>query len=175
MEALKIVLFSTIAAIGYGILHDRVTAHVCVEYFTIAHPPVFPTESPFLLAIGWGVIATWWVGLPLGVLLAAAARIGSQPKLRLADLRRPILWLMAASGIAALVSGSTGATLVGMGALPAPGDWAEAIPPEKHVAFSFDAWAHSASYLSGAVGGLFLIVRTAWLRGRSVEPATAVE
>ena len=80
MEALKIVLFATLAAVCYGILHDQVTAHLCVEYFTIAHPPVFPTESPFWLAIGWGIIATWWVGLPLGVLLAVAARFGAKPE-----------------------------------------------------------------------------------------------
>ena len=80
MEALKIVLFATLAAVCYGILHDQVTAHLCVEYFTIAHPPVFPTESPFWLAIGWGIIATWWVGLRLGVLLAVAARFGAKPE-----------------------------------------------------------------------------------------------
>ena len=87
LETIKIVAFATAAAIVYGILHDQVTAHVCVEYFTIAHPPVFPTESPFLLAIGWGVIATWWVGMPLGILLAATARIGRRPKLGLSELR----------------------------------------------------------------------------------------
>ena len=58
MEAFKIVAFCIAAAVVYGILHDQVTAHVCVEYFTIAHPPVFPTESPFWLAVGWGIIAT---------------------------------------------------------------------------------------------------------------------
>jgi hypothetical protein len=31
MKALKIVVFATLAAICYGILHDQVTAHVCVE------------------------------------------------------------------------------------------------------------------------------------------------
>jgi hypothetical protein len=58
METLKIVGFAALAAIVYGIGHDQVTAHLCVEYFTIGHPPIFPTASPFLLALGWGVIAT---------------------------------------------------------------------------------------------------------------------
>ena len=66
MEFAKIVLLSVLAAVGYGIAHDSVTAHVCVEYFSVAHPPIFGgTHSPILLALGWGVIATWWVGLPL--------------------------------------------------------------------------------------------------------------
>ncbi|PZR60105.1 MAG: hypothetical protein DI537_53130, partial [Stutzerimonas stutzeri] len=102
MQSIRIILFATAAAILYGILHDQVTAHLCVEYFTIAHPPVFPTTSPFLLAVGWGVIATWWVGLPLGVLLAAAARLGRHNRLTVAQLKRPILMLMAVSAIAAL-------------------------------------------------------------------------
>ena len=53
----RIVLLSIASAIGYGILHDQVTARVCVEYFTIGHPPVFSTDSPTLLALGWGTIA----------------------------------------------------------------------------------------------------------------------
>lgn len=160
MEALKIIGFATLAAVAYGILHDQVTAHLCVEYFTIAHPPVFPTDSPFLLAIGWGIIATWWVGLTLGVLLAGASRIGSAPKLGLADLRRPILLLMAASGAIALTSGIAGATLVAMRVTDVPGGWGESIPPGKWVAFSADAWAHLASYIAGALGGIFVSART---------------
>jgi hypothetical protein len=173
MEAFKIVVFSTAAAISYGILHDQVTAHICIEYFTIAHPPVFPTESPFWLALGWGVIATWWVGLPLGLLLAATARLGSSPKLGLSDLRWPILLLMACSGLLAMVSGSVGAALVAANLVPIADGWSEVIPREKYVAFSFDVWAHSASYLSGALGGLFLVGRTVWLRARSARHTAA--
>jgi hypothetical protein len=54
-EHLKIILACVAAAIIYGILHDQITARVCVEYFTIFHPPVFATQSPTLLAFGWGV------------------------------------------------------------------------------------------------------------------------
>ena len=65
MQFVGIVLFSIAAAVFYGIAHDQVTVRVCLEYFTIGHPPVFKTTSPALLALGWGVLATWWVGLPL--------------------------------------------------------------------------------------------------------------
>ncbi|QWC57531.1 hypothetical protein F7D01_10985 [Erythrobacter sp. 3-20A1M] len=160
MEAVKIIGFATLAAVIYGILHDQVTAHVCVEYFTIAHPPVFPTESPFLLALGWGIIATWWVGLPLGVSLAAAARIGRKAKLGLTQLRRPIMLLMALSGCAALLSGIAGASLVAMKIMELPGDWGAIIPSSKWSAFAFALWAHSVSYFTGALGGLFLIATT---------------
>ena len=149
-----------LAAIGYGILHDQVTAHLCVEYFTVAHPPVFPTQSPFLLALGWGILATWWVGLGLGSALAAAARLGPAPRIGLAHLRRPILLLMAASAVAALVAGLCGALLAAAGVFTLPDDLAAVIAPDRQVAFAAAAWAHTASYAAGGLGGLLVIVRT---------------
>jgi hypothetical protein len=157
MEFAKIVLFSLAAAIVYGILHDQVTAHLCVEYFTVAHPPVFHTQSPFLLALGWGVLATWWVGLPLGLFLALVARLGPVPRLALSDVRPWIFRLLVAMAICALVAGVVGGYLVATGAAPVPGGWAARIPPDKQVAFSADAWAHLASYGTGMLGGLVLI------------------
>ncbi len=158
MEALKIIGFATIAAITYGVLHDQVTAHLCVEYFTIGHPPIFATTSPFLLALGWGVIATWWVGLALGVGLAIAARSGRAPRLSLAQLRQSILLLMLGCGALALLAGIAGAISAAIGWVWLIGWLAEAVPPEKHVAFLADLWAHSASYAGGLIGGLGLMV-----------------
>jgi len=37
----------------YDVLHDQVTAHVCVVDVSLAYPLVFLTISPFWLAIGW--------------------------------------------------------------------------------------------------------------------------
>ncbi len=82
IESLKIIVFCIVAAIVYGILHDQVTARVCVEYFTIGHPPIFHTDDPTLLAFGWGVIATWWMGAILAVPAVLTSRVGSWPKLR---------------------------------------------------------------------------------------------
>lgn len=166
-EAIRIVLFATLAAIVYGVAHDQVTAHLCVEYFTIAHPPVFATDSPFLLALGWGVIATWWVGLPLGIGLAAAARLGAAPRLGLGEVRRPIVLLMIASALSACLAGIAGAVLVATGTAPVPGEWAALIPPDRHVVFAAAAWAHAASYAAGALGGLIVIGLTVRRRIRS--------
>ena len=60
MESLKIILLSVAAAIGYGVAHDQVTIRVCPEYFTLAHAPLFHSGSLTLVALGWGVVATWW-------------------------------------------------------------------------------------------------------------------
>jgi hypothetical protein len=40
MESVKIIALCVGAAIAYGVLQDQVTARVCVEYFTIGHPPI---------------------------------------------------------------------------------------------------------------------------------------
>ncbi|WP_197424335.1 hypothetical protein, partial [Sphingomonas sp. CCH9-E2] len=128
MESLKIILFAILSAVVYGILHDQVTAHLCVEYFTIGHPPVFATDSPFLLALGWGVIATWWVGLILGILLALAARVGRAPKLGVNDVRAWIVWLMLVSAGGAAVGGIVGALLAAQDAIWLVGDMAARVP-----------------------------------------------
>lgn len=166
MEGLKIVLFAILAAVIYGILHDQITAHVCVEYFTIGHPPLFATQSPFWLAIGWGIVATWWVGLPLGMGLAGAARAGHAPKLSLADLRRNIGVMMLATGAGALLIGAIGAVLASAKAIRLAEPLATRIPAERHVACLFDGVMHSASYGLGVLFGLALIVHTFWRRRR---------
>jgi hypothetical protein len=171
VEAVRIVLFATAAAIIYGVLHDLVTANLCIEYFTVAHPPIFPTRSPILLALGWGVIATWWVGLALGIGLAMAARIGAERKMGLDALRRPIVLLMVATAGAAIVAGAVGAGLSAAGFRPIPDIGVAMIPANRQVAFSADAWAHAASYGFGAVGGLFLIARTLRRRRREGDRA----
>src|SRR5687768_3279430 len=99
---------SILAAIIYGIAHDQVTARVCVEYFTIGHPPIFRTDDPTLLGLGWGIVATWWVGLILGVALALTARAGSRPRTPAAALARPVATLLAVMGVGAALAGGIG-------------------------------------------------------------------
>ena len=156
MQFLKIVVLCIVAAIGYGMIHDQVTARVCVEYFSVFHPPVFATNSPTLLGLGWGVIATWWVGLFLGVLLGIAARFGTRPKLALSSLVRPIATLLLLMAASAVVSGFTGYALAKHGVIFPP-DWVAArLDPSAHARFMADWWAHSASYAVGLIGGLIV-------------------
>src|SRR5690349_19708677 len=79
-EAAQIVLLPTVAVMAYGIVMDQITIRVCPEYFTIAHPHILNTDSLTLLALVWGVIATWWAGAIAGVAFAIAARTGKLPK-----------------------------------------------------------------------------------------------
>jgi hypothetical protein len=173
MQALGIILMSIVAAVIYGIAHDQVTARVCVEYFTVGHASIFGTDDPTLLGIGWGIIATWWVGLILGVPLAIAARFGSRPKRSMRSLVRPIASLLGVMAAFALVAGVTGWLLARNGVIFLVKRLAERIPPERHAAFLADGWAHSASYLVGFVGGIVLIRLVSRSRGRS-SPADAL-
>lgn len=159
MQFLLIILMSIGAAVGYGILHDLVTAHFCVEYFTIGHPPIFSTQSPILLALGWGIIATWWVGLPLGILLGMAARASRHPRLSAWELRRPIFRLLCVMGVSALIAGIVGVILAQIGAIELVPKLAKQMDAQTQVRFLGDLWAHNASYLSGFFGGLILCIR----------------
>ena len=158
MQALHVILMSIAAAVIYGVLHDQITARICVEYFTIGHPPVFGTDDPTLLGLGWGVIATWWAGVLIGIPLAIAARVGSRPKRSAGTLVRPVAMLLLAMAVCACLAGIVGWLLARNGAVLLVGSIAEEVPLDRHVPFLVDLWAHSASYLSGFVGGLILAV-----------------
>src|ERR1700761_8722820 len=97
-----------VAAVLYGIIHDQVTARVCVEYFTIGHPPIFGTDNPTLLRIGWGIVATWWVGVLFGVPLGIAARAGSRPKRTVDSLLKPLAGLLGIAALCAVAAGLIG-------------------------------------------------------------------
>src|ERR1700728_3733125 len=108
METLKIIAMCLLAGALYGGLHDQLTARVCLEYFTVFHPDVFHTQSPTLLALGWGVLATWWVSVMLGILLAIASRAGSRPKLVSRELIPLLARLLAVMAMCALSAGIAG-------------------------------------------------------------------
>lgn len=146
-----------LAAIVYGIIHDQITARICVEYFTIGHVPI-GTDSPTLLGLAWGIIATWWFGLFLGVLLAVAARAGRLPKSTARDLRVPVARLMLCCFALALCAGLVGYLLAQQKVIWLSSYLASAVPPHKHSRFLADLWIHNTSYLSGGIGAVILWV-----------------
>jgi hypothetical protein len=154
----KIILLSTCAAMVYGILHDQITARVCVEYFSIAHPALFPTASPTLLALGWGVTATLGAGLVFGVLLARASQSAGRPPMPIAKLVRPIAVWLAIMALAATLAGFVGFELARRSLVVVPLGWADLIPPAQHHRFAAVWFAHSTSYAVGIIGGTRLIL-----------------
>jgi len=124
----------------------------------------------------WGVVATWWVGLPLGLGLAVAARAGRRPKLKARDLIRPITKLLGSMFIVATIAGLVGFAISKAGIFHLIEPLSSRVPSDKHTAFLTDGWAHSGSYLAGIVGGLVLWIVT-WRRRlsctRSGEPLSS--
>jgi hypothetical protein len=164
LEWVKIICLCVGFAALYGILHDQVTARVCVEYFTIGHSPIFQTESPTLLALGWGVIATWRAGLAIGWIAACLARLGTWPKVGARDLVRPLLVLSVVVGVASFCAGVAGYLAANAGWTTLPTGWFDAVPKRRHAVFIADLWAHRTAYLIGLLGGVATCIRVLRLR-----------
>jgi H+/Cl- antiporter ClcA len=146
------------AAIAYGVAHDLVTTRVCLEYFTVGHPDWFGTEDPLLLALGWGVAATWYVGLVLAIPLVCAARFGIAPPWGARQVLPSLLILLAVTGGCAAIAGLAGWVIARSRELSLPGALGDLVPRERHAHF-IAAWcAHGASYAVGFIGGLVLPV-----------------
>lgn len=171
MASVRIVLLCIVAAIIYGVAQDQVTARVCVEYFTVGHAPLLETNSPTVLAVFWGTVATWWVGLLLGMVLSIAARVGPVPRRSARELVVPVVGLLGVVGVCAIAAGMIGWLAGRAGALHLPPRFALRIPPERHALFVADGAAHLAAYLVGAVGGVVMSARV-W-RARRREAAVA--
>lgn len=173
MKYMGIVLFSVGAAVAYGLLQDQVTAHLCVDYFTIGHMIVLGITDPTLVGVEWGIIATWWVGLGFGVLAGCLARLGPWPRLSACNVVIPTLVLMGCVGVAAVVAGVIGhvAALHGWVSLPEP--LATSVPAAQHVAFLTDLWAHGMAYAAG-FGGFFVLCIWIWRTRRALAQAHRV-
>jgi hypothetical protein len=168
MEALKIAFICVAAAVLYGIVHDQFTARICVEYFTVFHALIFHTQSPTWLGIGWGIVATWWVGVFFSIPLILAARAGSRPALRASELMPSIGRLLLFMAVTAMLSGVTGYALARTGVLDT--DWLSFSPSRSvRCRFIADWWAHTASYASAFVGGAVLCALTYRKRRRRQE------
>ena len=72
-----------LGSVGYacllGIALDLITANVAVAYFSVHHPRIVATENPWVLALVWGVAASWWFGLLGGIVVATVNQCRSDP------------------------------------------------------------------------------------------------
>ncbi len=155
LESLKIIAMTTVGAVAYGIAMDCVTANICIEYFSTdfhyanlaqmapgLNDFLFEAQSPYLYALTWGSIASWWVGLPLGIPLSLSARskLGSLKD----DWRASLPKLGIALGATFALSMFSGLNFY----LGNP----HLEDPQRR--FRTDAAIHEAAYLWGTVFGL---------------------
>lgn len=76
----SLVLGSALWACLLGLSVDLITANLAVEYFSIHHPKVMESKSPWLLAIYWGLAGSWWAGAIGGALLACLNERRGEPR-----------------------------------------------------------------------------------------------
>ena len=151
---LTIAIGSTALACLLGICLDLVTANVAVEYFSVHHPRVLPTDNSWALALFWGVAASWWFGAIAGVIVATVNHRRQQPLapariLRWVAIACVVLWtIMIAILLIVMAISST-------------------IPVEQRPeTFESDrrliavAMAHQYEYVLGAVTMLIIAIMT---------------
>jgi hypothetical protein len=163
LRAISIIGLSIAAAVVYGLIHDQITIRISPEYFTVLHPRILPEDTSLtVLALAWGVIATWWVGAILGVILAGASCLGNRPTLSAAQLLKPILGLLLIMGCGAAICGTIGHALAVKGTV-----LIDALPPQQAVGATTAWFTHLASYALGFIGGITLSIRAWKQRGRA--------
>jgi hypothetical protein len=160
LERFKIIGLSILAAIVYGIIHDQITARISVEYFNPGHPPIFGgTMNPTLLGLGWGVIATWWVGFFLGVPLGICSTVGGLPRVSAMDLIKPIAVMLVVLATLAALSGVTGYVAARSGHFPFDSELNDPdTPADQRVRFATAHATHLASYAFGTLLGIALCI-----------------
>src|SRR5262245_53007925 len=129
-----IVFTSILIAIIYGIVHDQITIRISLEYFTIGHGRIIASDDPTELAFDWGIRATWWLGLIIGIVVGLFATVGKAPVVTLKDLMIPVAIVLVFTVSYAIISGILGFRLANSGELFLPSWLAERIPEEKHLA-----------------------------------------
>ena len=151
VEYSKIMLMTTVGAVCYGITHDLITTQINFDYFAsdLTHhgpftrnhyPYIYKSQSKILYALLWGTIATWWVGLPVGLLWAVAARYG--------DTTQKLTWKDLVK-LDAIVAGSMLATSLAVGI----DNYLS-----HHDSFRMVAAMHDTSYLTGILGGIIATI-----------------
>jgi hypothetical protein len=147
----RFIVLSVCAAAIYGIIHDEITAHLAPEYFTVAHPALIPTQSPFWLGLFWGVVATTPMALLLGWLLGAIAHSPNLPPEPMANLAKTLAVLFIAMAASAILAGFSAWIMANRYGARFPDAWDAAVPSAHRPAFLAVWAAHIASYASSLV------------------------
>ena len=85
-------VLAVVAAGAFGVLHDQISYTVSNEYFTkfkFLQFRLLDTGVPERIRVAEvGFLASWWMGVPLGVLTGVFGFIHSSP----AQMRKALLW-----------------------------------------------------------------------------------
>ena len=157
-ESLIFILQVVLATCLLGIAIDVVTANVAVEYFTLHHPHVVDSDSPWVMALVWGVGASWWFGLIAAVLLWWMNTRRARPLPRKTILRMVVrslifIWVFMMFVLAVVYA-------IG-GLIP---------PQQRRPTFESDrklmavAMSHATEYVLGGIVTVVLMIRVSRLK-----------
>ena len=163
---LVLLVFSAILmAAMYGIIHDQVTYSISPEYYTKFKFPQFGMEgniSPRLGATYVGIMATWWMGIPIGLMLGFTGLIHKDNK----TMFRVTIKAFLVTIMVALLTGFTGLAYGSLILARQPIENLEywLIPDDIHDLKHFIAVGsmHNFSYAGGLIGlvlGVFFSIR----------------
>jgi hypothetical protein len=152
-----IILCTPIIAGFYGVIHDQISFTISSEYYTKFKFDQFGVgpEVPYRLGasyVGW--IATWWMGIPLGIILGLIGLIQFDWRLMLKAYYKSLPWIIGA----ALLTGLLGLIYGRLFLIDKDLNWF--IPANlidrKH--FIMVGSMHNFSYIGGLTGLLIGIV-----------------
>lgn len=152
MRPLIVVLLAIPVCALFGALHNQVSYTVSPDYFHAFKFYQFDVAEPLRNRLGAslvGVGASWWMGVPLGLILGLPTLL--QPT-RPAFLRATFLSIVTMLAVT-IATGAMGLALAG-GLVEAPArlEIYEGVPVQDPAAFWRAGSLHNFSYLGAAVG-----------------------
>ncbi len=79
MASLQLIGECIVYASLMGVAMDLVTAHLAPGYFIMKQPKLTASEEPLVLALVWGIGASWWFGAIAGAILSLQNWLRKQP------------------------------------------------------------------------------------------------
>lgn len=163
MDSKKILPFLLIIVIApilgglYGILHDQLTYSISPEYYTkfkffqfglmdLGNEAIFPNPRIQVAIVGF--LATWWMGLPIGLILALVGLIHTSRK-------KMLRTTMAAICVVAVVAFATGLIGLAYGSVSLADRGVDWWLPDNLIdkkSFIAVGSMHNFSYLGGLTG-----------------------
>lgn len=173
LTLLLIVAISPLIAGLYGILHDQLTYTISPEYYTkfkfyqfelmdIGNEAIFP--NPRFEVSGVGFMATWWMGIPIGLILGLVGLIYPNWKTMFKATMKAILIAMIVAFLTGLIGLAYGHFYLSNLPKEKLANW---YVPDNLIDFKNFIKVgsmHNFSYLGGFTGLVAGIVYSVWAK-----------
>jgi len=158
----QFLVLAILAAALFGAVHDQISYTVSHEYFTKFKFHQFglldPAVPERVRAAIVGVLASWWMGIPVGILCGAASfiqRTGSAMRRALYQTLPVVLGFALLFALAGLVYGFFQTSTFNLANYPG---WFVPTGLENPRRFICAGYMHNSAYIGGALG-----IPVAWL------------